>query len=451
MRLLSYFVTSCSRPIGHCMIAFAPCIVLNGSLSAQPNAALHARIDQVTALLRTDPGGFDTLFSANFLDKVPAAQLVGISKDYFDKYGAVTSWRYLDSSKEWSAKVRVKLSKGFSVDMSIAATESGKHHVEGFWIGPATPQLKTLDEIAKKISKLRGTTGFLVAKLDKSSLGKVWTLAPIAAWNPDTALALGSAFKLYVLAALLKEINSGERGRSKRHWSDVIYLDSASRAFPSGQMHVWPDHAPVTLETAATLMISISDNTATDLLIHTLGRKTVEAMLRETGNSHADRDIPFLTVLEAFKLKEKSQNLGKEYVELSVEKKREFLDTKVAGFPREGVGHAEGMIDKIEWFASPSDIANVLKYIFDHSASGTGFRAREILSVNPGLPLDKSRWEYIGYKGGSEPGVLNLSFLLRSKLTDDWYVITGTWNDPDAALNESDFEGYIQRATELVP
>jgi hypothetical protein len=28
-------------------------------------------------------------------------------------------------------------------------------------------------------------------------------------------------------------------------------------------------------------------------------------------------------------------------------------------------------------------------------------------------------------------------------------VITGTWNDTEAALNEANFEGYIQRATEL--
>ena len=76
---------------------------------------------------------------------------------------------------------------------------------------------------------------------------------------------------------------------------------------------------------------------------------------------------------------------------------------------------------------------------------------RDILAVNPGLQIDKSKWEYIGYKGGSEPGVLNLSYLLQSRSSGEWYVITGTWNDTEAPVNETNFEGYLQRAIELTP
>jgi Beta-lactamase enzyme family len=415
-------------------------VISIGSAKAQPSTALVTRINECAALFSADPGGYDTLFSSDFLNQVPASQLTTIFSDYFNKYGGVVRWNYLDSSKIWGAKVRLALSKGFSVDLSIAASESGNHLITGLLLGAATPQLGTLDDIVTKMSKLRGTAGFLAAKLTTNGI------EPLAKWNPDTALALGSAFKLYVLAALLKEINSGAR-----HWSDVIYLDSATRAFPSGEMQAWPVGSPVTLATAATLMISISDNTAADLLAHTLGRTNIEAMLRETGNTHANRDIPFLTTLEMFKLKSHDAQMGNHYVELSTAAKDTCLMHEVVGFPRDSVsfGAAPEMIDKIEWFASPNDIANLLKYIYDHSTAGEGKRVRDILSVNPGLSMDKSKWEYIGYKGGSEPGVLNLSFLLQAKSTGEWYVITGTWNDTNAALEESDFEGYIQRATEL--
>jgi hypothetical protein len=416
-------------------------VSVNASYS-QPSTDLVARINETAALLNANPGGYDTTFSPDFIAQVPPSQMTGICTDYFDKYGGIVRWSYLDSSKTSSAKVRMVLSKGFSVDMHIGIEETGNHLINSLLFGPGTPQLKSLDEVATKMSKLRGTTGFLVAKLSMTEI------EPITKWNPDTALALGSAFKLYVLATLLKEINSG-----MRHWNDVIYLDSASRAFPSGQMHAWPVGSPVTLATAATLMISISDNTATDLLIHTLGRENIEAMLREAGNSHASRDIPFLTTLEMFKLKSKDLRLGKQYVQIPASQRSAFLDNDVAKFPRDSVGFGEGvaMIDKIEWFASPNDIANVLKYIRDHSTTGEGHRVRDILAVNPGLPIDKSKWEYIGYKGGSEPGVLNLSYLLRAKSNGDWYVITGTWNDTEAPVNEANFEGYIQRATELAP
>ncbi len=408
---------------------------------AQPSAELVARINQTTALICADPAGYDTIFTPDFLAQVPPSQMTGICTDYFNKYGKLVRWNYLDSSKTSSAKVRMVLSKGFSVDMHIGIEESGNHLINTLLFGAGTPQLKSLDEVVTKMSKLRGTTGFLVTKIASTGFD------PIAKWNPDTALALGSAFKLYVLATLLKEINSGQR-----HWNDVIYLDSASRAFPSGEMHAWPIGTPVTLATAATLMISISDNTATDLLIHTLGRKNIEAMLGEAGNAHASRDIPFLTTLEMFKLKSKDLAMGKRYVELSPADRATYLDRTVAQFPHDSVAFGGGvaMIDKIEWFASPNDIANVLRYIRDNSASGEGARVRDILAINPGLSIDRSKWEYIGYKGGSEPGVLNLSYLLRARPSGEWYVITGTWNDTEAALNEANFEGYMQRATELV-
>ncbi|HEY3875703.1 MAG TPA: serine hydrolase [Candidatus Kapabacteria bacterium] len=414
---------------------------LNGIVFAQPSADLVRRIAESAALFSDSPGGYDTLFSPEFLHQVSAVQLSGIYSDYFKQYGRMTKWNFVDSSKASSAKVRLFLSKGFTVDEHITVGESGMHLIDGLLLSAATPQIKSLSELTKKLGNLRGSAAFLAAKLSDRGI------EPIASLNPDTALALGSAFKLYVLATLLKEINEG-----KRHWGDVIYYDSGQRAFPSGEMQKWPDHSPVTLATAATLMISISDNTATDLLIHTLGRNKIEAMLKEAGNAHWSRDVPFLTTLEMFKLKSGDATLGKEYLDLNPPQRERFLITTVAAYPHDSVHfNAEiTMIDQIEWFASPRDIANVLNYIREHSTTGDGRFVRKILAVNPGLSIDKEKWAYAGYKGGSEPGVLNLSFLLESK-NDEWYVLTGTWNDTEAALKEENFEGYMQSALNLVP
>ncbi len=416
-------------------------VLLSHSVYAQPSAELVARIRQNAALFRANPGGYDTLFSPDFLSQFPPEKLTELYSSYFEKYGTALNWIYLDSSKASTAKVRLTLSKGFTVDMTVVASESGNHLIGGLWCGPATPLMQSLDEVVKKMSNLRGTTGFLATKLTERGI------QPIASWNPDTALALGSAFKLYVLATLLKDINSGAR-----HWSDVIDLDSASRSFPSGKLQDWPVGTPITLATAATLMISISDNTAADLLIHTLGREHIEAMLKETGNTYASRNIPFLTTLEMFKLKSGTGAIGKEYLALRPSERKHFLNTTIAAYPHDSVHFYSEvtMIDQIEWFASPNDIARVLNYLRDHSASGEGSRVRDILAVNPGLPIDRERWSYAGYKGGSEPGVLDLSLLLQSQSNGDWYVITGSWNDTEAPLNETNFEGYMQRAVELV-
>ena len=57
-------------------------------------------------------------------------------------------------------------------------------------------------------------------------------------------------------------------------------------------MQDWPPGAAVTVETLATLMISVSDNTATDTLIRLVGRERVEARLAASGHQPARRDAP---------------------------------------------------------------------------------------------------------------------------------------------------------------
>src|SRR6185436_600599 len=95
----------------------------------------------------------------------------------------------------------------------------------------------------------------------------------------DQALAIGSAFKLYVLGALARDVAEG-----KRHFDDTLRLEQRWMSMPSGKLQKWPVGTPLTLASAAALMISESDNTATDHLLFTLGRERVEAMLREMGN-----------------------------------------------------------------------------------------------------------------------------------------------------------------------
>src|SRR5437868_2604508 len=114
--------------------------IVAGSTYAQPNKNFARRIDQAAALFRSNPGGFDTLFTASFLKQVPNAQLTAISAQYFESSGTVTHWRFIDSSKAWSAKVRLFFSKGFSVDMSISVEATGKHLIQGLLLGPPTPQ-----------------------------------------------------------------------------------------------------------------------------------------------------------------------------------------------------------------------------------------------------------------------------------------------------------------------
>src|SRR5579871_2199748 len=125
------------------VIVLLAILTICSTARAQPSKDLARRIEETAALFSSSPGGYDTLFSQDFLNQVPASQLTGLYADYFKKYGNVAHWAYLDSSKELSAKVRLYFSKAFTVDEHISILQNGNHLIEGLLLGPATPQIKT--------------------------------------------------------------------------------------------------------------------------------------------------------------------------------------------------------------------------------------------------------------------------------------------------------------------
>jgi hypothetical protein len=68
---------------------------------------------------------------------------------------------------------------------------------------------------------------------------------------------------------------------------------------------------------------------------------------------------------------------------------------------------------------------------------------------NVGLSISKEAFPYIGYKGGSETGVLNLTYLLRAK-DGTWYAASAGWNDPKDSVETTKLTGLMQRALYLL-
>src|SRR3546814_17410949 len=81
-------------------------------------------------------------------------------------------------------------------------------------------------------------------------------------------------------------------------------------------------------------MVSVSDNSATDILLHALGRDKVEAVLPVVGIKEPAGMRPFLSTLEMFKLKGVDGGaLGDQWLALDEKGRRKLLAAHVVPEP----------------------------------------------------------------------------------------------------------------------
>lgn len=243
---------------------------------------------------------------------------------------------------------------------------------------------------------------------------------PIHGVSSRTARPLGSMFKLYVLAAVAEQIDAGELS-----WDDTLKIMRASKSLPSGVLQDKPVGSTVTVREAATKMISISDNTAADLLAHRVGRAAVQAAQRDLDSHHADRNTPFLRTRELFALKgSEYPHRADTYLKKSPSGRLRYLQSTIDEIPRSKIRFWDTPrdVDRLEWFASPDDICRAWSGLTELAKRPGLTPLDTILSVYSDLPLDAQHWHDIWYKGGSEPGVLTMGW--RAKTAEGATVVT---------------------------
>ena len=415
-----------------------------------PSPVLIQRADDVVRILNGE-GDIAAIFAPEFLAQVPPAAIQQLSGQIAGQLGRALRVTGLVPRDALSGAAVIGFERG-TARIKLVVGAGGK--ISGLLISgiePATSAaLTTLDAVAAEFRKLPGKTAFSVEPLGGPPVRGAptprgaQTGAQVA---PDTALAIGSSFKLVILAELVRQIDAGQR-----KWDDAITLDG--HELPGGGYTQKPAGTRVPLRELAEAMIKVSDNSATDLLLFTLGRERVEAMATRLGwGSPLNR--PFLGTMEVFKLKGAFNGaLGRRYAAETLSGKRYLLAGEVAATPGSAIGalFADGKpvrIDTLEWFASPRELAGTMRWFKDHTTPA-GVEARRILSINPGpLAGMGDTFGYIGYKGGSEPGVISMTLLLRDK-ANRWSAVSASWNNPAAAIDELAFTALVRRAAQLV-
>lgn len=98
------------------------------------------------------------------------------------------------------------------------------------------------------------------------------------ALNADTPVPTASVIKLTVLFEALKEVQAG-----RIHFRDKLTMTPQDPVPGSGVLRLFDTPMQVTVKDALTLMIALSDNTATNLMIDRLGIKNIDNRIQWLG------------------------------------------------------------------------------------------------------------------------------------------------------------------------
>lgn len=395
-------------------LAFPHLAIANGILQTQLRAEIPTEAKSISAKaalerLFTSTQIQTEWFAAEFLAQVPIEQVRKIITELKSQLG-----NYL--AVQNNAQDYLILFNQGAVPAKIVLNSKGQ--ISGLLFQPPQAKVANLGEAVALFKALPGNVSVLVKE------GKITK----AALNSQTPLAVGSAFKLAVLKALKSEISLG-----KRSWKDVVQLQASMKSLPSGMLQTWASGSYLTVQTLAALMISISDNTATDTLINLIGRQKIESL--------SPRNRPFLTTRELFVLKGKeNRDLLKRYQTSNQAQRRAILNG-LATRPLPDVSDFEGInpvaLD-VEWFFTASELCGLMSDVAD----------LPLMSINPGVANPKN-WQKVAYKGGSEPGVINMTTWLQAKNGKN-YCVVATWNNSKAPIEESKFMAlYTSTITQL--
>ncbi len=363
-------------------------------------------------------------FAPAFLAAIPPDQI----RSVFTQLASTKPYRVTAISVHEAAALAVEVvdSAGSKVGIAMQLSQG---RIAGLQAQPvsATPRPTNWTGVRDALAKVGTNQGLLAAEVRGDG-----TLTPIAEVNADRTQPIGSTFKLYVLGALAQAVSNGDA-----RWKEPLRVVSRYKSLPSGRLQDAPAGRTLPLQEFATRMISESDNTATDHLIARLGHRAIERSMVAMGNANASRNVPLLTTRNLFQLKAtaKPSPLLATYAKAGEAERRQILqrldvDPQPLRVGRNGttIWSAPRAVDRVEWFASPSDLARAQVYLARQGRQPALAAVSAVLSKNPGVPLDRSKWPHVAFKGGSEPGVVAVS----------WYLVRADGRAFVLALSASD-------------
>lgn len=397
-------------------------------------------------------------FSQEVLDQIGADGLTEV----FAQLGAQGPWiptAVQDGGTQ--AVVTITGAAGDSLDLQIALDDDEK--VSGLLFTPSagdrTPAT-SWSELETAVDGLASDTRLVVTEVDPVGAGASAASgdaigAPLLAAGHDPAETMpsGSMFKLYVLGAVADAVTAGTLT-----WDAPLTITDDVKSLPSGELQDSPSGSTVTVREAADKMISISDNTATDLLIATVGPEAVQQQFAVMGQQDPSLNTPLLTTRALFQLgwgQGTSEAAGRAaWADADAVGRQAILNSLPTGLVDVAVADVTAPVWKggLDWFTTADDLATAHLALQQKALDPATAPVRDILAINNGLgDTFGDAWSYVAFKGGSSIGVLAGSWYLERADGRAFTVsIQGESADPAALADQATFFGQVQDAVALL-
>lgn len=344
-------------------------------------------------------------FAPSFLDQVPATRLAQV----FAQVRAGGPYRVTEVTRSGpEGSLRIRLAGPEPVVMSIAVDEEDR--IQTLLFRPDEPlDVPDVDSWAGLDRELADHARTRQVFVGDVTEGRCERLHTTEGTPPEASpMPSGSVFKLVVLSVLVDAVATGDLA-----WDDELTVTAELKSLPSGRLQDAQPGTRVTVRRAARLMIRISDNTATDMLIDALGTRRLEEALPRFGVDRT-RLRPFLTTRTYFLLGWGAPDVRAAWADAGTGQRRQLLDRLPDAISAVDPGDVTTPVwtAGVGWFLTGQEICTVHARLQQQADTAAGAPVRDVLSDNTGIQAPASA-SYIGFKGGSAPGVLALSHYLE--------------------------------------
>jgi len=213
----------------------------------------------------------------------------------------------------------------------------------------------------ERIEVLRGRLGEIAASFP----GKVGVLVrnvetgEETGVNADEQFPMASTYKVAIMAQVFREAEAGRLKLDER-----VTLTAADMRLGSGLLPYFNTRLSPTIHDLLLLMITVSDNVATDLLLKRVGAKNVTAMLRQMG-------------IEGMRVDRSTEEIIGDWLSAADAKFRGVSGAELAAHPekfpsmtREQTEKADrAIVDDPRDHSSPRAMADLLTKIVKHQAA----------------------------------------------------------------------------------